>query len=76
MSFKISDTVTYETLDQEYYSRGYGLSKETKVSTIVSIYYKLANGEIVEERKLVLVKPVEAVTKTPSSEEQKIPPSG
>ena len=58
MSFKIGDKVKYETLDEEYYSRGYGVIMETKTSTIVSICYKLANGEIVDARKLVLVAPL------------------
>lgn len=55
--FKIGDVVTYTTLDEEYYSRGYGINVETKASTIISIYYKLANGDIIEEKKLVLVEP-------------------
>ncbi len=53
--FKIGDKVKYETLDEEYYYRGYGVSMETKTSQIVSICYKLANGETVEEKKLMLV---------------------
>lgn len=56
-SFKIGDKVKYETLDEEYYSRGYGVIMETKTSTIVSICYKLANGDIVEQKKLVLALP-------------------
>jgi hypothetical protein len=54
-TFTIGDTVTYQTVDMEYYSRGYGLNYETKGSTIVSICYKLANGDIVEQKQLVLV---------------------
>ncbi len=53
--FQVGQVVTYQTLDEEYYSRGYGINMETKASTIVSIYYKLANGGLVEEKKLVLV---------------------
>jgi hypothetical protein len=53
--FKIGDRVKYETLDEEYYYRGYGINMETKTSQIVSICYKLANGETVEEKKLVMV---------------------
>jgi len=53
--FKVGDVVTYKTVDMEYYSRGYGISYETKASTIVSICYKLANGDIQEEKQLVLV---------------------
>jgi hypothetical protein len=55
MKFKIGDRVKYETLDEEYYYRGYGVSMETKTSQIVSICYKLANGETVEEKKLILI---------------------
>lgn len=53
--FKVGDVVTYKTVDMEYYSRGYGLSYETKASTIVSVCYKLANGDTVEQKQLLLV---------------------
>jgi hypothetical protein len=56
--FNVGDVVTYQTLDEEYYSRGYGINYETKASTIVSIYYKLANGDVIEEKKLLLVEPL------------------
>ena len=64
--FKVGQVVTYETLDQEYYYRGYGCIMETKASTIVSICYKLANGDIVEEKKLMLVD-TESKSNPPSS---------
>lgn len=54
-TFTIGDTVTYKTVDMEHYSRGYGIRYETKGSTIVSICYKLANGDTVEQSQLVLV---------------------
>ena len=50
--FNVGDIVTYQTIDMESYSRGYGITYETKGSTIVSICYKLANGDIVEEKQL------------------------
>ncbi len=53
--FQVGQVVTYQTLDEESYFRGYGVNMETKASTIVSIYYKLANGDLVEEKKLMLV---------------------
>jgi hypothetical protein len=53
--FKVGDVVTYKTVDMESYSRGYGISYETKASTIVSICYKLANGDIQEAKTLLLV---------------------
>lgn len=55
VTFKVGDLVTYTTVDMEYYSRGYGLNYETKASTIVSICYKLANGDIMEQNQLLLV---------------------
>jgi hypothetical protein len=68
MSFQIGDTVKYETLDEEYYSRGYGISMETKVSKIVSICYKLANGEIVEEKKLECVERKQSKSEPPTKD--------
>ena len=64
VSFKVGDVVTYKTVDMEYYSRGYGISYETKASTIVSICYKLANGDIVEQKQLLLVESKSEDTKT------------
>jgi hypothetical protein len=65
--FKVGDVVTYETIDEEYYSRGYGINYETKASTIVSIYYKMANGDMIEQRKLVPVDPVESKSESPKT---------
>ncbi len=48
--FKIGDKVTYQDVDMESYSRGYGIS------------YKLSNGETVEEKKLVKVDTVKTET--------------
>ncbi len=64
--FKPGDVVTYTTLDEEYYSRRYGVSMETKASTIVSICYRLANGDVVEEKKLVLVQTKENPSSIPN----------
>lgn len=66
--FKIGDTVTYKDLDMEYYSRGYGINYETKTGVIVGICYKLSNGEVIEEKKLVS-------TKETWPEETQTPPS-
>lgn len=68
--FKVGDKVTYETVDMEYYSRGYGLSMETKGSTIVAVYYEMANGDRIREDKLLLVTPES------KSEPQKTPQNG
>lgn len=67
VQFKVGDVVTYKTVDIEYYSRGYGLSYETKASTVVSICYKLANGDIVEQKQLHLVESKSEETKTPQN---------
>jgi len=64
VTFKLGDVVTYKTVDMEYYSRGYGLSYETKASTIVSICYKLANGDTVEQKQLLLVESKSEASKT------------
>lgn len=42
---KVGDTVKYKTLDTEYYSRGYGISYETKTSKIVGFKVVLENGD-------------------------------
>jgi hypothetical protein len=60
--FKIGDVVQYKDVDMEYYSRGYGINYETKTAQIVSICYKLSNGETVEEKKLVLVSPTQGTS--------------
>jgi hypothetical protein len=67
-NFKVGDVVTYTTLDQEYYSRGYGINYETKASTIVSIYYKMANGDMMEEKKLVHVLNAESKSEPPKTQ--------
>jgi hypothetical protein len=63
-TFNVGDVVTYETLDMESYSRGYGINYESKGSTIVSICYKLANGDIVEQKQLQRVESKSEETKT------------
>jgi hypothetical protein len=67
VTFKVGDVVTYKTVDMEYYSRGYGVSYETKASTIVSICYKLANGDIVEQKDLLLVQSKSEDPKNPQN---------
>jgi hypothetical protein len=66
-TFRVGDRVTYETLDEEYYSRGYGCIMETKASTIVSIYYKMANGDMIEQRKLVHVDSPQSKSEAPKT---------
>jgi hypothetical protein len=67
-TFRVGDVVTYTTLDEEYYSRGYGINYETKASTIVSIYYKMANGDMMEEKKLMLVLNAESKSEPPKTQ--------
>lgn len=64
--FKVGDVVAYKTLDMEYYSRGYGIVMETKASTIISISYTLANGDVIEQSKLLLV-PLKEEEKNPTN---------
>jgi hypothetical protein len=60
MNFKVGDTVNYEKWDGEE-GRAYGWGVVTKTSQVVSVCYKLANGDIIEEKKLMLVVPKEPV---------------
>lgn len=53
-SLQVGDTVKYEKWDGEE-GRTYGWFLATKQAKIVSICYKLDNGDIVEEKKLVKV---------------------
>ncbi len=51
---KVGDTVTYERWDGEE-GRSYGWFLAQKKAKIVSICYKLDNGDIIEETRLVKV---------------------
>ena len=51
--FQVGQTVTYERWDGEE-GRTYGWFLATKKAKIVSVCYKLENGDIVEEKKLTL----------------------
>jgi len=62
--FKIGETVTYERWDGEE-GRGYGWFLATKKAKIVSICYKLDNGDIMEETRLVKV--VESKSEPPKT---------
>lgn len=52
--FKIGQTVKYEQWDGEE-GRSYGWFLARKQAKIVTICYKLDNGDILEEQKLTLV---------------------
>ncbi len=52
--FKVGDTVTYERWDGEE-GRSYGWFLAQKKAKIVSTCYKLDNGDIIEETRLVKV---------------------
>ena len=58
MNYKVGDTVQYERWDGEE-GRSYGWFLATKKSKIVSVCYKLENGDVIEESKLVLIAPKE-----------------
>jgi hypothetical protein len=63
MNFKVGDTVKYEQWDGEE-GRAYGWGIVTKTSQVVSVCYKLANGDIIEEKKLTLVTPTPTESKS------------
>lgn len=63
MKFKIGDTVQYTVWDGEE-GRGYGWFLNTKTTKIASVLYKMENGEIMEEKKLVLIAPKEPAKET------------
>lgn len=63
MEYKPGDILTYKTLDEEYYSRGYGISYETKTSKIVEVYYKMENGDLIPARIIIESKPKESTEK-------------
>jgi hypothetical protein len=41
--YKVGDTITYKSFDEESYSRGYGCHFETKTGKITEIRYKMEN---------------------------------
>lgn len=60
----VGDVVTYRTIDMESYSRGYGIHYETKASSVITICYKMANGDIIEGKDLFLVESKSETQKT------------
>ena len=63
-TFRVGDTVTYERWDGEE-GRSYGWFLAQKKAKIVSICYKLDNGDIMEESRLVKV--VESKSEPPKT---------
>ena len=59
MNYKVGDTVQYERWDGEE-GRTYGWFLATKKAKIVSVCYKLDNGDVIEEKQLILVPPPES----------------
>ncbi len=59
MNYKVGDTVQYERWDGEE-GRTYGWFLATKRAKIVSVWYKLDNGDVIEEKQLILVPPPES----------------
>lgn len=53
MNYTQGQTVTYKTLDEEYYSRGYGISYETKTSKISEICFRMENGDLITVRNIL-----------------------
>ena len=52
---QIGDTVTYKTVDMESYSRGYGVSYETKTSRVRGAKIMMENGDMETPDKLTKV---------------------
>ncbi len=52
MELKQGQTVTYKILDEESYSRGYGIYYETKTSVIREIKYVMENGDMITVRNI------------------------
>lgn len=65
-TFKIGDTVTYQRWDGEE-GRSYGWFLATKKAKIVSVCYKLDNGDLMEESKLVLVESPQSKSEPPKT---------
>jgi hypothetical protein len=68
-NFQIGETVTYQMWDGEE-GRGYGWFLNTKKAKIVSICYKLDNGDTIEETKLVKVESKSEAPNTSQSKQQ------
>ncbi len=69
MNFKIGDTVKYEFMDGEE-GRSYGWFMNTAQAKIVSVYYKLDNGQVISESKLTLVPPKPTESKSDPPKQQ------
>ena len=52
---QVGDTVTYQTVDMESYSRGYGVSYETKTSRVRGVKVMMENGDMETPNKLTKV---------------------
>lgn len=70
MNYKVGDTVQYERWDGEE-GRSYGWFLATKKSKIVSVCYKLENGDVIEESKLVLLEPKPQPSESKSDTQKK-----
>jgi hypothetical protein len=55
--YKVGDTITYKTFDEESYSRGYGVHYETKTGKITEIRYKMENFDDIKDSYLLGEKP-------------------
>jgi hypothetical protein len=65
MEYKKGDSLSYKILDEEYYSRGYGINYETKTSIIREILYRMENGD------LISMKNIQAEVKEPKKDSPK-----
>jgi hypothetical protein len=55
--YKVGDTITYKSFDEESYSRGYGCHYETKTGKITDIRFRMENHDEISESYLRGEKP-------------------
>jgi hypothetical protein len=55
--YKVGDTITYQSFDEESYFRGYGCHYETKTAKITDIRYRMENHDEISQSYLCGKKP-------------------
>jgi hypothetical protein len=65
MDYKPGQSVTYKILDEESYSRGYGIHYEIKTSVIREIRYVMENGDTITLRNIQAAEAKEPKNESP-----------
>jgi hypothetical protein len=55
MDIKEGDAIMYKILDEESYSRGYGICYETKTSKVREVLYRMENGDLISVRNIQML---------------------